>query len=48
MGYISYGKCQRAIKPMRCGTALLGFPCFVSGVWLTVLIGVALMLIPWF
>ena len=48
MGYISYGKSQRAIKPMLCGTALLGFPYFVSGVWLTVLIGVALMLIPWF
>jgi len=48
MGYISYGKSQSAIKPMLCGTVLIGFPYFVSGVWLTVLIGVVLMLIPWF
>jgi len=33
---------------MLCGTALIGFPYFVSGVWLTVLIGVVSMLIPWF
>jgi len=34
MGYISYGKSQRAIKPMLCGTVLIGFPYFVSGAWL--------------
>jgi hypothetical protein len=48
LGYVSYGKSQHAIKPMLCGVAMMVFPYFVSGVLLTVLVGVLLMAIPWF
>jgi hypothetical protein len=48
LGYVSYGKSQRAIKPMLCGAAMMVFPYFVSGVLFTVAIGLFLMAIPWF
>jgi hypothetical protein len=48
LGFLIYGRRQRAVVPLLCGLALMAFPYFVSNtIWL-VLIGVALMGIPYF
>ena len=46
-GYCLYGRQQRAPIPLGCGVGLMVFPYFVSGTWLTLLIGTVLMAIPW-
>ena len=48
LGFFLYGKKQRAIVPLTCGLALMVFPYCVSGTALLVLIGAALMAIPYF
>jgi hypothetical protein len=48
LGFFIYGKKQRAVVPLVCGLALMGFPYFVSNVVLLVGIGVVLMAIPYF
>ncbi len=47
MGYCLYARQQRAPIPLFCGVGLIFFPYFVSGTVLTLLIGAALMAIPW-
>ena len=47
-GYMVYGKRQRAIVPLACGLALMLFPYFVTSTWGLVLIGAALMAIPYY
>lgn len=46
-GYFIYGKRQAVMAPMLCGVALVVYPWFVTSAWLTVIIGVVLMAIPW-
>ena len=48
MGYVVYGKRQASPMPLACGVALMFFPYLVSNAWLTALIGVLLMAIPYF
>ena len=48
MGFLLYGRRQRAVVPLLCGLALMVFPYFVSNNLLLVAIGVALMAIPYF
>jgi hypothetical protein len=48
LGFVIYGRRQRAVVPLLCGLALMAFPYFVSNVVLLVAIGVALMAIPYF
>ena len=48
VGYMVYGRRQRAIVPLVCGLVLIVFPYFVSGSWALVLIGATLMAIPYF
>ncbi len=48
LGYFLYGKNQKALVPALCGLVLMIFPYFVSGAWLLVVIGVALMALPAF
>jgi hypothetical protein len=48
LGYLIYGRKQRAVVPLICGLALMGFPYFVSNSILLVAIGVVLMAIPYF
>ena len=48
LGFLIYGRKQRAVVPLVCGLALMVFPYFVSNtIWLVV-IGVALVAIPYF
>jgi hypothetical protein len=48
LGYLIYGRKQRAVVPLLCGLALMVFPYFVSNSILLVTIGIALMAIPYF
>jgi hypothetical protein len=48
LGFLIYGRRQRAVVPLLCGLALMVFPYFVSNSILLVAIGVALMAIPYF
>lgn len=48
LGYLIYGRKQRAVVPLLCGLALMVFPYFVSSNILLVAIGVVLMAIPYF
>ena len=48
LGYFIYGKRQRMGIALACGLGLMLFPYFFSNVIWIVLIGIALMLLPWF
>ena len=48
LGFVIYGRRQRAAVPLICGLGLMIFPYFVSSSILLVIIGVALMAIPYF
>ena len=48
LGFCIYGKKQRAVVPLLCGTALIVFPYFVSNAMLLVGIGILLIAIPYF
>ena len=47
MGYFVYGKKQQAFVPLVAGLALCIFPYFVSSVYLMVLVGIVLTVLPW-
>jgi len=48
MGFLVYGKRQKAPVPLLCGIGLIAFPYFVSNGWVMVLVGVGLMAVPYF
>jgi len=48
IGYFMYGRKQRSGVPLLCGVCLMIYPYFVSNNILLVLIGVALMSLPYF
>jgi len=47
LGYFLYGKKQQNYSALICGVVLMIYPYFVSGGWLTFLIGAVLTAIPW-
>lgn len=48
LGFFTYGKKQKAVVPFVCGLGLMTFPYFVSNPILLVVIGVALIVLPYF
>jgi hypothetical protein len=48
LGFVIYGRRQRAVVPLLCGVALMIFPYFVSNSVVLVAIGVLLIAIPYF
>jgi len=48
LGFLVYGKRQKAVVPLVCGLALMIYPYFVSSTVLLVAIGVTLMALPYF
>ena len=48
LGFFVYGKKQGAVVPLACGLALMIFPYFVSNTILLVVIGAALIAIPYY
>lgn len=47
-GYALYGRKQRALAPLLSGVALIVFPYFVTGGFLTLLVGAAIAAVPYF
>ena len=47
-GYFWYGKNQKALVPALCGLVLMVFPYFISSTLFMVIVGAALMVVPWF
>jgi predicted membrane protein len=48
LGFLIYGRKQRAVVPLISGLALMVFPYFVSNIFLLVTIGIVLIAIPYF
>ncbi|KPK54116.1 MAG: hypothetical protein AMJ59_25105 [Gammaproteobacteria bacterium SG8_31] len=48
LGFLVYGRKQRAVVPLVCGVALMTFPYFVANTYLLVAIGVLLVVTPYF
>ena len=48
LGFVVYGRKQRAIVPLISGAALMAFPYFVSGTAWLLIVGVALIAVPYF
>jgi hypothetical protein len=48
LGFLVYGRKQRAVIPLLCGLALIIFPYFVSNTILLIAIGIVLIAIPYF
>lgn len=48
LGFFMYGRKQVAVVPLVCGFILMVFPYFVPNVFLLVIIGVALIALPYF
>lgn len=48
LGFLVYGRRQKAVVPTICGLALMVFPYFISNTILLVVIGVALIALPYF
>lgn len=48
LGFFIYGKKQKASVPFMCGVALMVYPYFVSNTIMLVLVGLMLVVIPYF
>jgi predicted membrane protein len=48
LGFLIYGRKQRAVVPLVSGLALMIFPYFVSNIFLLIAIGIVLIAIPYF
>ena len=48
IGYCIYGRRQKTLMPFVSGIALIGFPHFVDGALLTMLVGAVLASIPFY
>ena len=48
LGFFVYGRRQKRVVPLACGVALMIFPYFVSNIILLVILGLALIAIPYF
>jgi predicted membrane protein len=48
LGFLIYGRKQKAVVPLVCGLALMIFPYFISNTILLIAIGVVLMAVPYF
>lgn len=48
LGFFTYGKKQKAVVPLSVGVALFVVPYIVPNVWMLVISGVILSVIPYF
>ena len=48
LGFFVYGRRQKLVMPLACGVALMIFPYFVSNTILLVMLGAALIALPYF
>jgi predicted membrane protein len=47
LGFFVYGKKQKALVPLFSGIALFVFPYFISNVYILVIVGVILVMLPY-
>jgi hypothetical protein len=48
LGYFVYGRKQRAVVPLLTGISLFIFPYFISNVYMLVVLGLILVMVPYF
>jgi len=48
LGFFTYGKKQKATVPLFTGIALFVFPYLISNVYMLVIVGVILVILPYF
>ena len=48
VGFFSYGRRQKAVVPLLTGLALIAFPYFMPNTTLLVIVGIALVFVPYF
>ncbi len=48
LGFFTYGKKQKAVVPLSVGVALFVIPYIMPNVWMLVIAGVVLVVIPYF
>ncbi len=48
LGFFTYGRRQRAVVPFAVGVALFIIPYLISNLFLLIIVGVALVLMPFF
>jgi len=48
LGFFTYGRKQKAVVPLLTGLALFAFPYFVPNVTVLVIVGVILVVLPYF
>ena len=48
VGFFVYGKKHAKVVPMVCGALLCVYPYFIENLWITLVVGTALCLIPAF
>ena len=48
LGFFLYGKKQRAVVPLVCGLVLMVYPYFIANTVVLVLLGAALLAVPYF
>ncbi len=48
LGFFTYGKKQKAVVPLFTGITLFIFPYFISNVYILVIVGAALVALPYF
>ncbi len=46
MGYFLYGRKQANMMALLSGVALCVFPYFISSVWISIVVGIGLVLLP--
>lgn len=47
MGYFVYGRKQQRYAALLAGVLLCVYPYFIDQAWLSILVGLALMTLPW-
>ncbi len=47
-GFFVYGKKQKAVVPLLCGTVLMVCPYLISNLYILILFGVMLVILPYF
>jgi len=48
LGFLTYGKKQKAVVPLITGIALFIIPYFISNVYMLVIVGAGLVALPYF
>lgn len=48
LGFFIYGKRRKALIPLVCGLVLMIYPYFITNLFVLVVIGILLMLLPWY